>query len=198
MTLTGIILMMKSANHSQLIVESIKWKDLFGTNQRLRHDQFFDVVHWNTYYPLLPRFVRYDSDVHKNVQFSGKVEITPTLRWNVPDPFQATNPYAIGERGLQAQNQYKQYVKKVVEGLQERSPMDLMMLKGAFRPHPALQEIINVFLEANNRTIGTDFMALHARIEPDMQKVRAATFRIVKHINPRHKVLQNFSAFYVS
>lgn len=174
MTFTGIMLMMNAANHSQIIVESIKWKDLFGTNQRLRHDLFFDVVHWNRFYPTLPRFVQYESNAnaYSDIQFSGKIDVTPSLRWNVPDPFQATNPLAIGERGLQAQNQYKQYVKKVVEGLEQRNPVDLMMLQGAFRPHPALQEIIDGFLEsdADGGIVGSKYMVLHARIEPDMQK----------------------------
>jgi hypothetical protein len=180
MTFTGIMLMMNAANHSQIIVESIKWKDLFGTNQRLRHDLFFDVVHWNRFYPTLPRFVQYESNAnaYSDIQFSGKIDVTPSLRWNVPDPFQATNPLAIGERGLQAQNQYKQYVKKVVEGLEQRNPVDLMMLQGAFRPHPALQEIIDGFLEsdADGGIVGSKYMVLHARIEPDMQKVRTAVY----------------------
>jgi hypothetical protein len=171
MTFTGIILMMNAENHKQLIVESIKWKDLFGTNQRPRHDLFFDIVHWNKFYPTLPRFVSYDANIHTDVQFLGKVDITPSLRWNVPDPFQATNPFAIGERGLQAQNQYKQYVKKVVEGLEERDQADLAMLQSAFRPHPALQEIIDSFIKSEGGK-ESKYMVLHARIEPDMQKVR--------------------------
>ena len=233
MTFTGIMLMMKSnsANldhshtHSQLIVESIKWKDLYGTNERLRHDVFFDVVHWNSYYPTLPRFVEYNGHEHMfpDVKFIGKmkmkmkmkmdgsvpvsvlvpVPVAPSIRWNTNgvDPFLAnvTKPYAIGERGLQAQNKYKEYVKKVVEGgggglKGNRDVIDLTMLKGAFRPHPALQQIIDGFLgskgglerEGRGKGNGEDggqgedegqgpsvkYMALHARIEPDMQKVR--------------------------
>ena len=43
------------------------------------------------------------------------------------------------------------------------------MLRGAFRPHPDLQLIINNFIRSNRLDDG--FIALHARIEPDMQKV---------------------------
>ena len=178
MTFTGIMLMMVSANHSQILVESIKWKDLFGTNQRLRHDLFFDIVHWNSFYPTLPRFVSYEATLFPDVKFLGKTEVTPSIRWNVNDPFQASKPYAIGERGLQAQNRYKEYVKSVEEGQKRRNDIDLNMLKGAFRPHPALQQIIDDFLESQTHTDShsaggpSKYMVLHARIEPDMQKVR--------------------------
>mmetsp|Transcript_7902 Transcript_7902/g.10047 ORF Transcript_7902/g.10047 Transcript_7902/m.10047 type:complete len:432 (+) Transcript_7902:310-1605(+) len=168
MTFSGIMLMMQSANHSQIIVESIKWKDLFGTNERLRHDLFFDVVHWNSFYPILPRFVEFDAAIYNDVQFIGKTDTSPSIRWNVKDLMQATNPYGLAERGLVAQNQYKQYVKKVVEGVQQRNLIDLYMLKGAFRPHPALQNIIEDFLKSDG--VPVKYMVLHARIEPDMQK----------------------------
>lgn len=168
MTFAGLILMVDQGNHSQIIVESVKWKDLFGTNQRLRHDLFFDVVHWNSFYPMLPRFVKYDSDLFTDVTFVGKTEVTPTIKWNVENISRATKPFAIGSTGLQAQNQYKQYVKRVVEGSQERHRVDLWMLRGAFRPHPALHSIMLEYWKKSGLSMG--YMALHARIEPDMQK----------------------------
>jgi len=167
MTLTGLMLMIHAHNHSQVIVETMKLKDLYGTNQRLRHDLFFDVKHWNSFYPTLPRFVEYDAALHPDIKILGKKE-TPSLRWNVEDPFKATKPFAVGDTGLQAQNQYKQYVKKLGMGLQDRDPIDLNMLKSAFRPHPALQQIIDEFTDG----LPSGYLALHARIEPDMQKVR--------------------------
>lgn len=168
MTFAGMVLLVDRGNHSQIIVESVKWKDLFGTNQRLRHDLFFDIVHWNLFYPLLPRFVEYDRDLFTDVTFLGKTEMTPNIKWNVEDLSRATKPFAIGLTGLQAQNQYKQYVKRVVEGLQERDPVDFLILKGAFRPHPALYSIMYNYWEKSGLSMG--YMALHARVEPDMQK----------------------------
>ena len=169
MTLTGIMLGMDEKNFSQVIAPSIKWKDLFGTNQRLRHDLFFDVVHWNSFYPVLPRFVEYDKNLHPDVNIFGKYE-TPSLRWNVQNLSEAKQPYAFGDTGLQAQNQYKQYVKRVTEGKQERNSVDLKMMQGAFRPHPSLQRIIDGFIAKHG--IEDGYIALHARVEPDMQKVR--------------------------
>jgi hypothetical protein len=170
MTFAGMVLMVCQGNHSQIIVESVKWKDLFGTNQRLRHDVFFDIVHWNSMYPLLPRFVEYDRDFFTDVTFVGKTDLTPTIKWNVEDLSLATKPFAIGSTGLQAQNQYKQYVKRVVGGSQERYHVDLLMQRGAFRPHPALHSIMYDYWKQSGLFMG--YMALHARIEPDMQKVR--------------------------
>ena len=168
MTFGGIMLGMKQQNFSQVIVQSIKWKDLFGTNQRLRHDLFFDVEHWNSFYPQLPRFVEYNKSLHPDVHIFGKSK-NPSLKWNVNDLSKAKNPCAFGDTGLQAQNRYKEYVKRVTNGIQTRSPVDLLMLRGAFRPHPDLQLIINNFIRSNRLDDG--FIALHARIEPDMQKV---------------------------
>lgn len=158
--------MIQAQNHSQVIVESIKWKDLFGTNQRLRHDIFFDVKHWNSFYPTVPRFVEYDPAIHRDIKIFGKKD-TPSMTWHVNDIFQATEPFAVGEKGLQAQNQYKKYLKRVVAGLQSRDKLDLVMHKSAFRPHPALQRIIDEFTDG----IPSGYLTLHARIEPDMQKV---------------------------
>ncbi len=45
------------------------------------------------------------------------------------------------------------------------------MLKDAFRPHPRIQQVIDAFLDSlreNGKPLS--FMALHARVEPDMQK----------------------------
>ena len=40
---------------NQIYVHSLHWKDLYGTDQRLRHEILFDVYHWNTYYPRIPK-----------------------------------------------------------------------------------------------------------------------------------------------
>lgn len=163
MTFSGVMILTKAANHSQIIVPSIKWKDLFGTNERIRHDVMFDVVEWNKHYPVLPRFVEYEKERHPDISFIG-----PAVRWNVENYMKdAKQPFAVGEFGMQAQNVYKQYVKNVVDHRKERSELDLAILKGAFRPHPEIQNIMNTFI----RMYGNEeYMVLHARIEPDMQR----------------------------
>jgi len=180
-------------SHSQIIVQSIKWKDLFGTNQKIRHDYFFDVVHWNSYYPHLPRLVDYNTapnpEMFQDIKFYGDAK-SPKKQWNVYE-WNATRPYAIGRTGMQAVNQYKQYTRRVVEGQHNRSQWDVLMLQGAFRPHPRIQLVIDSFLDSlrdnvyetnheNNHETNHEYdrqkppplsyMALHARIEPDMQK----------------------------
>ena len=49
-------------HHSnQIYIHSLQWKDLYGTNEKLRHEILFDVYHWNTYYPILPKLVSHHS-----------------------------------------------------------------------------------------------------------------------------------------
>lgn len=42
---------------NQIYIHSLLWKDLYGTEQKLRHEILFDVHHWNAYYPKLPKLV---------------------------------------------------------------------------------------------------------------------------------------------
>jgi len=42
---------------NQIYIHSLQWKDLYGTNEKLRHEILFDVPHWNSYYPTLPKLV---------------------------------------------------------------------------------------------------------------------------------------------
>ncbi|KAL7575489.1 hypothetical protein ACA910_020075 [Epithemia clementina (nom. ined.)] len=37
-------------NFTQVLLPSIRWKDLYGTNGTIEHQFLFDVVHWNTHY----------------------------------------------------------------------------------------------------------------------------------------------------
>jgi hypothetical protein len=66
-----------------------------------------------------------------------------------------------------------------------RNPAEILVLQGAMRPHPELQAILDGLLQKSSllktgestATVGTisaplqlDYMTLHARVEPDMQK----------------------------
>jgi hypothetical protein len=53
-----------------------------------------------------------------------------------------------------------------------RNPTEILMLQGAMRPHPNFQAIINRLLTESGleKGSGNEYMTLHARVEPDMQK----------------------------
>jgi hypothetical protein len=186
MSFSGVMILTKAANHSQIIAPSIKWKDLFGTNERIRHDVMFDVVEWNKHYPILPRFVEYEKERHPDISFVG-----PAVRWNVKNYIKdAKRPFAVGEFGMQAQNVYKQYVKNVVDQRKERSELDLAILQGAFRPHPEIQSIMDAFLRRYGHE---EYMVLHARIEPDMQRHNACSDKKVTNLT---EIIQSLEEFF--
>jgi hypothetical protein len=51
-----------------------------------------------------------------------------------------------------------------------RNPMELLMIEGALRPHPDLLGIVNRLLGDIGGNGTVPYMALHARVEPDMMK----------------------------
>lgn len=165
MMFVGLIMLAKEENYSQLLVESIRWKDTFGTNLQIRHDLLFDVVHWNSYYPNLPRIVSHDKDMLPNVYISGS-DISPRVTWKVPME-NSSRPYFLGQKQTSAIHAYLTYDKQVSKKNMKRLSFEVDIMKDAFRPHPEIQAIIHGFLQGLN---GSKFMVLHARIEPDMQK----------------------------
>jgi hypothetical protein len=165
---SGVLLLAQEANYTQILVHSLRWKDLFGTNEQLRHDIFFDVVHWNSYYPLLPRFVNYEKDLFSDIDIEDPDDVKPKLAWNITDPIMnATKPFAIGEKRNDAIMKFYDYTKEIDKGRSQRKDSELLMMKGALRPHPAIRNIMTTFKKENQMK---NIMVLHARIEPDMQK----------------------------
>jgi len=65
---------------------------------------------------------------------------------------------------------YKRHTRAVLEGRKELSPALKSVMEGAFRPHPALQAIIDQLLSSLDEPgKASTYIGLHARIEPDMQ-----------------------------
>lgn len=164
MAFTYFIMYAKENNYSQIFLPGLRWKDLFGTNKPVPHEVLFDVVHWNSFYPALPRFVGYHPSF-ENVH-------PKSFGWVIPENTTATKPYIFG-RQIQLFNKYKQYTKRVQATGEPRSPTEILMLQGALRPNPLIEEIISGLHES--RHVGEDgkrqtYMSLHARVEPDMQR----------------------------
>ena len=164
MMFIGMIMLSDESHFSQILVEGIRWKDTFGTNQQIRHDLLFDVVHWNSYHPNLPRIIAHEPQVLPDVKIVGN-EVSPRIRWKV-DAENATKPYRLGQRQTSAVHKYLDHNTKVWKGKEKRSPIEIAIMKGAFRPHPEMQRIIDDFLHSG---MDSSYMVLHARVEPDMQ-----------------------------
>ena len=181
----GTILLSNTEKTGQIIEESIRWKDTFGTNKGVPHYRLWDVVHWNSFFPTLPRFASYDSEHHphlqphlRNTTIEGKVysEIEVKHRkldWDIWANKSITHPRPMGQFPQQNLNRYKQFTKKLDLGHKtEKDHLEMysLILKDALRPHPFLQKIIKEEMSKLRGEEGGKFMTLHARVEPDMAR----------------------------
>jgi hypothetical protein len=176
-------------NVTQLLLESLSFQDTHGTLGRVPFERLFDVEHWNSHYPALPRIVRYNPLLHPQWNFSGAQS---------KDTAHATKPYFMSLHTLELLRCYGDYVRSLeVSNSTERNPAELLIIKGALRPHRDIQKVIDRhvtkiengskdymtvcqvfashFYEAmllhknDNPLTFCSSTQLHARVEPDMQ-----------------------------
>jgi hypothetical protein len=195
MAFTMVVFASQRQGHGQLLLPSVAQKDTYGTNRFIPFCKLWDVPHWNSHYPQLPRLVDYDPILHDQYnpnanppwyRSNGHFEnAQKTLLTNKP-----VRPHAFGKQH-QLMGGYMHYAKgngihaasATVDS--KRNPLEILMLRGALRPHPHLQSIIDhaifkVLLSDDNRdnssttnsrnSTNKDYMTLHARVEPDMQR----------------------------
>jgi hypothetical protein len=170
MAFSAFVMFAHNRNHSQILLTTLRHKDTHGTNHHVPHEELFDVEHWNSYYPQLPRLVSCDPILYDEFNCTSR-------KWTTKgDPlYTATRPSSYG-KVLALFASYRHYSKGVgpLARPHFRNPLDLLMLRGALRPHPDLQRIVRKLLreimaDAGNGTSTLSYMTLHARIEPDMQ-----------------------------
>ncbi|KAL3905323.1 MAG: hypothetical protein SGILL_009724 [Bacillariaceae sp.] len=177
------ILMLESIRRGtgQFLMESIRMKDTFGSNRFVPFDELWDVPHWNSHYPLLPRLVMSDPVLHD--QFEPKVRGPPRdseKKWTfrngtrIPENVEADRPAYWGAHQLVLAG-FMRYTKGKGPFLGPRrgaNPADILMQKGALRLHPDLQAIMDNLLSTMKDEDGTplEYMTVHARVEPDMQR----------------------------
>ena len=207
MALTMLAIRANHGEHKQLILDHLTFKDTYGTEKYEPFEFFFDVEHWNKYsyseerlqdnglpvadileperYPnWLPRLVFYDPSIHDELNPSNKLFSSKEIAAN------PTRPYAFQEAPTTLSGNYIRYRKgrgpfapKAVAESQEtgpiRNPAEILLLKGALQPHPALQAVVDrskEYLRKKGQRQGMSgsstfrYMTLHARVEPDMQK----------------------------
>ena len=173
MVFSSFVVQAYDRNFTQILLRGFRWKDVFATNKKIFHEKLFDVVHWNKNYAVptpennfraaLPRLV---------VHHPSMTDYDPQKDYWAGDYRNATRPYGFGGRQNMLFSWYKNYRKK---NPNSRHPSDLAILKGALRPHPDLQSLINrakeSLLPSSGKTSSSSgYMCLHPRVEPDMQK----------------------------
>lgn len=189
MAFTTLVFMAQLEGHGQIMLDSLHEKDTYGSNKLIPFAHLWDVPHWNSHYPRLPRLVDYDPVLHdqwnpeqrdfywSDGKFWDKNHTTSSDT--------ATRPY-VSIQQHRLFGTYSRYSrgKGPFTDNGHRREDEILMLQGAMRPHPKLRRIINDLL-ASLRPEGRaddhkgnsadeprpiEYMTLHARIEPDMQK----------------------------
>ncbi|CAJ1967672.1 unnamed protein product [Cylindrotheca closterium] len=185
MRFLGILSLAASEGYRQYLDPSILWKDTFGTNEKISHHKLWDVAHWNTFYPNVPRLVKYDPKYHPHVMEVGKViemeggirikvpEVTYNVTWDVWENRSITKPAPSGQNRHQSLNSYNQMMR--FHDRNSNHPEKTRqfsfykpMIAGALKPHPFLQHLVD--REKAKLGAGGKFMAFHARVEPDMAR----------------------------
>jgi hypothetical protein len=172
MALNVIVMEAVLKGHGQILYTSLRHKDTFGSNKGLHFDRLFDVEHWNSFYPALPRMVWCDQDIftHFNCSMAESGDLGKSVydKWNINAPEQnATKPYSFG-RMHRLVAAFTKYVKgRGPYSIPNfRNSAELLILRGALRPHPDLMAIVN---RLRGSVEDASYMTLHARVEPDMQ-----------------------------
>ena len=205
MALTMLAIRANHGGHKQLILDHLTFKD-YGSGKFESFEFFFDVEHWNKYsyneerlqdknglpvaeileperYPnWLPRLVFFDPSIHDELNPSTKLYPSKEIASN------PTRPYGFQMKSTFLFTNYFVYRKgkgpfapQAADKSRVRfgNPADILLLKGALQPHPALQAVVDrskEYLREKGQRQGMSgsstfrYMALHARVEPDMQK----------------------------
>jgi len=180
MAFKAIVLHAVRNGYRQMLAESLKMKDMGGTNRAIDLKNVIDLEHWNSYFPRLPRIVHCEQDLMPDYDCE-----TQKMR---PGYDNATKPLAFTAKQHHLFAQYMRYQKGKKTALSEvfRDPADLLIIQGALRIHPELAEHADRLLQrvtsSGNETDKMEYMALHARIEPDMQAHPVCRDRKVLHL----------------
>jgi len=185
MVFTVLVMHAMKEGYPQILLETIKMKDTFSSKKLIPFHAMWDIPHWNSYYPKLPRLVSFDPVVHDQFNpISRRWYRRPDLNWtdvkNETTYSEPTRPIPFGRqhhslgmyrRYSQGKGPYANFNGRI------RNPAEILMLQGALQPNPRLREIINEKLSSlqhsNSNAITNkpvEYMTLHARIEPDMQR----------------------------
>ena len=224
------VLVMEAARQGfgQILLESISMKDLHGSNKQVPFQNLWDIEHWNSYYPRLPRLVLSDPILHPHFNPKKRTPFAKTKEGNWTD---VNGNVIVGHptkpvyHGLQSKlmRQFWGYSKgKEPYAMPDGTPnpVDLLILGGALRPHRDLQALVDAKLESmrvemeqpidsteishnssdgetsTRSTAGSkkrpmEYMALHARVEADMQMHRVCRDKKVLNLTDIISMLED-------
>ena len=194
----GVTFLARQNGFDQILDESVAWKDTFGTFERIQTSKLWDIVHWNSFYPILPRFVRYEKGIHRdldvkryNFTIDGNEDFRNALEYNVAEGHNIwasdTYPPPFGLHPNQAEIKYKHMMKAVGMGNERKVDKEYEMyktiLRGALRPHPFLQKVVDKTAAKLGGEANQGYMVIHLRVEPDMTKQRNCWLRKVYYVD---------------
>ena len=170
----------REKNISQILLPSVRWGEQFG-GKAILHEKLFDVEHWNSFYPALPRFVTYNESQHYQWDNSDRLldmSIDNPLKKGSPvqfleaDESKRTNPYH-GGGGVMAGklwNGYKSYSRDLIDKKKDRDRLEVLIYQ-ALIPSKTLKNKTQELLSRLPEELQSgNYITLHARVEPDMQK----------------------------
>eukprot|EP00586_Coscinodiscus_wailesii_P004620 CAMPEP_0172486766 /NCGR_PEP_ID=MMETSP1066-20121228/15495_1 /TAXON_ID=671091 /ORGANISM="Coscinodiscus wailesii, Strain CCMP2513" /LENGTH=388 /DNA_ID=CAMNT_0013252933 /DNA_START=56 /DNA_END=1219 /DNA_ORIENTATION=+ len=179
---TALVIIAQDMDISQILLPSIRWGDGIA-DRAVLHDELFDVEHWNTFYPRLPRLVTYDPKQHYQWDATDRLlNMTfPGGFHGAPDQFLETNikhrtmPYGVGGGHEMDElwiryRQYRRYSTGIHNLPVKRKEFEELM-SSALVPSRVLRKKMKSFVRGSNIN-GTEtksYLTLHARIEPDME-----------------------------
>ena len=161
MAFTVLIMYSLHDGHNQILLETLRHKDTYGSGKLAPHEALFDVAHWNSFYPKLPRMVHCDPGILLDYNCSTGVFMNSS--YHMPLAYKTFK-----NQHFTAYSRYSKRKGPLADPFP--NPADLLIKAGALRPHPDLRAIGDRLMTAMNDNATLPYMTLHARIEPDMQK----------------------------
>lgn len=169
MAFNAFVMWADELGYGQILLQRVGHADTFGTNKLIKHQDLYDVHHWNSYYPTLPRMVTCDPSIHVDFDCERNEwkpgvdldsdEISPKrLKLLTHELMYSYMHYTRGKGSLMKMGAFP-------------NKIDLLIMQGALRPCPELMELVSRKLQhMGGGEDDNDYMTLHLRIEPDMQR----------------------------
>jgi len=170
----------RKKNISQILLPSIRWGEQFG-GKAILHEKLFDVEYWNSFYPALPRLVSYNESQHYQWDKTDRLlnmTIENPLKKGSPVQFleanerKRNNPYhgGGGIMGGKLWNGYKTYSRDLIDKKKDRDRLEVLIYQ-ALVPSKMLRNKTQELMSHLPEELRTgNYITLHARVEPDMQK----------------------------
>jgi hypothetical protein len=154
---TILILECIRAGHGQFLIETLTMKDTYGSNKQVPFEELWDVQHWNSHYPKLPRLVRSDPILHDQFHAGNRgPPRDPDGKWMflngsyIPENEEASRPYYWGVHHLVLGGfmRYSAGKGPYVGPRRSANPADVLLQQGALRLHPDMQAVVDNLLES--------------------------------------------------